>query len=115
MKLFYGILFGILGQIGSFLQFQCSYKYGWMEKYMWLILILGMPVTLFYIKSTHNLIMAYDGDLWPSRLIGFGIGVIVFLLMSFFLFKESLSLKTLICLILAVSIISIQIFWKTSE
>jgi hypothetical protein len=112
MKLFYGILYGIFGQIGSFLQFQCSFKYGWMQKWPWLILLFGVPVTWLYIKSTHNLILAYDGSLWPSRLIGFGIGVVVFIIMSTLLFKESISIKTLVCLLLALTIISIQIFWK---
>ena len=31
-KIIIGILFGILGQIGTFLQLQGAYKYGWYEK-----------------------------------------------------------------------------------
>ena len=38
--------------------------------------------------SVKYLVTAYDGQIWPSRLIGFGIGVIVFGLMSHWLFKE---------------------------
>jgi hypothetical protein len=112
MKLLHGILFGILGQIGSFLQFQCSFKYGWMDKFPWLILLLGMPITWLYVKSTHNLIAAFEGSMWPSRVIGFGIGVIVFMLMSTILFKESITPKTFICILLAIVIIMIQIFYK---
>jgi multidrug transporter EmrE-like cation transporter len=53
-----------------------------------------------------------DGQLWPSRLIGFGIGIIVFVALSWVLFKEPVTLKTLTCLLLAASILLVQIFWK---
>jgi multidrug transporter EmrE-like cation transporter len=55
---------------------------------------------------------AYNGEIWPSRLIGFGIGIIVFSLMSYFLFKEPFTAKTVVCLFLAVLIILVQVFWK---
>ncbi len=47
-----------------------------------------------------------------SRLIGFGIGVVVFSLMSHWLFKEPLTPKTLVCLGLGSLIVLIQILWK---
>jgi multidrug transporter EmrE-like cation transporter len=49
---------------------------------------------------------------WPGRLIGFGIGVIVFTIMSWLLFKEHPTPKTLVCLGLAFTIVILQIFWK---
>ena len=54
----------------------------------------------------------FDGNMWPSRLIGFATGAIVFTAMSWVWFREPLSLKTLICLGLAVCIMLIQLFWK---
>jgi hypothetical protein len=65
-----------------------------------------------YIQSVESFVEHFDGELWPSRLIGFGIGIIVFALMSYFLFNETISLKTFLCLILACGILGIQIFWK---
>jgi hypothetical protein len=62
--------------------------------------------------SVKHFIAAYDGQIWPSRLIGFGIGVVVFSLMSHWLFKEPFTLKTLICLGLGSLIVLIQILWK---
>ena len=73
---------------------------------------MGVPISLLFIHSVRNFVDAYDGQIWPSRLIGFGIGVIVFTVMSHYLFKEPISLKTLTCLGLGVLIILIQIFWK---
>ena len=111
-KLLQGIFYGILGQVLSFLQLQGSIKYGWFQKYPILVLLSALPSTWLYIKSVEHLVAWGDGQLWPSRLIGFGIGIIVFALMSFFLFNEAINLKTFVCLILACGILGIQLFWK---
>lgn len=111
-RLLAGIFYGIFGQVLSFLQLQGSIKYGWFQKYPIIVLLTALPSTWFYIKSVENLVAWGDGQLWPSRLIGFGIGIIIFVTLSMILFKEPLTLKTLICLMLAATILLIQIFWK---
>ena len=111
-NLLYGILYGICGQVISFMQLQGSIKYGWFQKYPILILLSALPSTWLYIKSVDNLVIWGDGQLWPSRLIGFGVGIIVFYIMSLTLFGETLSLKTISCLLLAIAIIAVQLFWK---
>jgi hypothetical protein len=111
-RLLLGILWGILGQVFSFLQLQGSVKYNWFQKYPIILLLSAVPAMWFYVKSVEHLVFWGDGQLWPSRLIGFGIGIVVFVLLSWLLFKEPLSLKTIICLLLAASILLIQIFWK---
>jgi hypothetical protein len=112
MNLIKGMLWGLLGQIFSFMQLQGSVKYGWFVKYPILILLSSIPAAWFYIKSVEHLVTAFDGQLWPSRLIGFGIGIVVFVSLSILLFKEPITIKTLVCLGLALSILGIQIFWK---
>jgi len=111
-RLLLGIFFGILGQVFSFMQLQGSIKYGWYQKYPIVILLSSIPAAWFYIKSVENLVGWADGELWPSRLIGFGIGIVIFVILSLTLFKEPLTLKTLTCLMLAASILLVQIFWK---
>ena len=111
-RLLTGIVYGILGQVLSFLQLQGSIKYGWYTKYPIIVLLSSIPATWFYLKSVEALVLLFDGQLWPSRLIGFGIGIVVFISLSVILFKEPVSLKTLVCLMLALSILSIQLFWK---
>jgi len=111
-RLLQGIIYGIFGQVLSFLQLQGSIKYGWFQKYPILVLLSALPTTWIYIKSVEHLVEWSDGQLWPSRLIGFGIGIIVFVGLSMILFKEPLTLKTLTCLMLAASILLVQIFWK---
>jgi len=112
MNLFKGFFFGVLGQIFSFLQLQGSVKFGWYEKYPIIILLSSIPAAWFYIKSVEGFVNYFDGQLWPSRLIGFGIGIVVFVTLSIILFKEPLTPKTLICLLLAATILGIQILWK---
>jgi hypothetical protein len=111
-RLLAGIFYGIFGQVLSFMQLQGSIKYGWFQKYPIIVLLSALPSTWLYIKSVENLVAWGDGQLWPSRLIGFGIGIIIFVTLSMILFKEPLTLKTLTCLMLAASILLVQIFWK---
>ena len=112
MNIIYGILFGLLGQIGSYLQLQGAMKLGWFPKYFWPVLLMSVPLSWFYIKSVEYFVAAFDGQLWPSRLIGFGLGITVFSIMSHYMFKEPFSPKTLVCIGLGLTIIGIQILWK---
>ena len=112
MNLLYGIIWGLLGQVGSFMQFQGAIKYNWNQKYFWLLLLTSVPVGYFYMKSVERFVAAFNGEIWPSRLIGFGLGITVFTILSSFLFKEPFTLKTLVCLALGVAIIAIQVLWK---
>jgi len=112
MNIIYGILYGLIAQIGSFIQLQGAIRYGWYQKYFWLVLISSIPLSWLYIKSVEHIILAFDGQLWPSRLIGFGLGIMVFSVMSHYLFKEPFSPKTLVCIGLGLTIIALQIFWK---
>ena len=111
-KILLGIIFGAIGQVGTFLQLQGSYKYGWYEKYQWLVILVSVPLGWIYIKSVNSFIEGFGGQIWPSRLVGFGIGVIVFTMMSHFLFKEPLNLKNGLCLLLGFTIVAIQLFVK---
>jgi hypothetical protein len=112
MEIIYGIMYGLLGQIGSFMQLQGAMKLGWYPKYFWPVLLMSVPLSWLYIKSVEHFVAAFDGQLWPSRLIGFGLGITIFSIMSHFLFKEPLTPKTLVCIGLGVTIILIQILWK---
>ena len=112
MNIIYGILYGLIAQIGSFIQLQGAIRYGWYQKYFWLVLISSIPLSWLYIKSVEHIILAFDGQLWPSRLIGFGLGIMVFSVMSHYMFKEPFSPKTLVCIGLGLTIIALQIFWK---
>jgi multidrug transporter EmrE-like cation transporter len=105
-------LYGFIAQIGTFIQLQGNAKYNWIDKYPVLLLSAGIPLSWMYIQSVKHFILAYNGQIWPSRLIGFGIGIIVFSTMSYLMFKEPFTLKTFLSLTLALGIILIQVFIK---
>lgn len=112
MQLLKGFIFGLIAQILTFFQLQGQIKYEWFKNNPLVIALIGVPISLLFMYSVRNFVAAYDGQIWPSRLIGFGIGVVVFTVMSHYLFNEPLTPKTLTCLSLGVIIILIQIFWK---
>ena len=105
-------MYGLLGQVGSFMQLQGAMKLGWFPKYFWPVLLMSVPLSWLYIKSVEHFLAAFDGQLWPSRLIGFGLGITIFSIMSHFMFKEPLTPKTLVCVGLGLIIIAIQVIWK---
>ena len=111
-KLLIGVLYGVIAQILTFLQLQGNIKYGWFQKYPVIMLLAAMPISYLFIKSVENFVAAYNGEIWPSRLIGFGIGVIIFTLMSKIMFGEPFTSKTAVCLALGTAIVLIQILWK---
>lgn len=112
MKLFYGILIGVLAHIFSFFQLQGQFKVSFLKENIWAVVALGIPISYLFVYSVRFMVSAYDGQIWPSRLIGFSIGTIIFTLLSTFIFNEPLNSKTFICIILSISILLIQIFWK---
>jgi hypothetical protein len=112
MQLLKGFIFGILAQIITFLQLQGQLKIEWVKNNMWFGVLMGLPISFLFMMSVKNFVGAFDGEIWPSRLIGFGIGVVVFTVMSHYMFKEPVTPKTLVCLGLGTLIVLIQILWK---
>ena len=112
MNLIYGIIYGLIAQIGSYMQLQGAMKLGWYPKYFWPVLFMSIPLSWLYLKSVEHFVAAFDGQLWPSRLIGFGLGITIFSIMSHYLFKEPFTPKTIVCIGLGLTIIGIQILWK---
>ena len=111
-RILVGIMWGVIAQITTFVQLQGQMRYTWLKNNIWFGALMGIPISLMFMTSVKNFVLAYDGQIWPSRLIGFGIGVVVFTAMSHFLFKEPLTPKTLLCLFLGLCIILVQVLWK---
>ena len=112
MNLFYGILFFFLAHGAAFLQLNGQFKWEWFAKHEWIIALFGVPMSFFYIWGTKYTVMAMDGLLWPSRFIGFGIGIIIYAILVNLIFGEGFSTKTIISILLSLILIAIQAFWK---
>lgn len=65
-----------------------------------------------FINATALVAQHYDGLIWPGRFIGFSMGITSFAFLTWLLMGEGITTKTTICVILALAIICIQIFWK---
>jgi hypothetical protein len=107
-----GVLYGVMGQVLSFLQLQAGIKWGWNTKFGWALVLLGLPISWSFMHSVKNFILAANGEIYLSRLAGFSVGIIVFAIMGWLLFKESINMKNGVCLLLSLIIILIQLFWK---
>ena len=73
-----GVLWGVVGQVLSFIQLQAGIKWGWTQKYGILLMFLGLPISWAFMKSVQNFIVAFDGEIYPSRILGFAVGIIIF-------------------------------------
>ena len=111
-NLLIGMLFGFLAQIATFYQLQGPLKFEWFRNHYWLTVLMGIPISMLFMYSVKNMVIAFDGQMWPSRLIGFSIGAIVFSWLSWAIFNEPITMKTFICLVLALGILLVQLFVK---
>lgn len=102
----------VVTQILAYLQLQSQFFWTWAKDHPILMSLLGFPISIGLIYFTKFCAVAFEGQTWPGRLIGFSVGAIVFALMSHYIMNEPFTLKTTTCLILAFLILLIQIFIK---
>ena len=110
-KLFISILLLIVGNILAWFQLQGQFlKAEFMSifKSPYFIMLMGVPISYLFWTATR---LSYEhfGFTWNIRMIGFGMGTLVFGIMSYLFLKEIPTMKTIVCLLLALSIILIQV------
>lgn len=110
--LFLGIGLFTIGQITVWFQTNGQFISPWIKNNPFIMSLIGIPISLTYIWATTYIVEYYNGELWPSRLIGFATGILSFSFLTYIYLGEGLSLKTLITLILAIAIVLIQVFYK---
>jgi len=111
-KLVTGTLLFLLGQTLVWYQINGQFLSEWIKKNPLIISLLGVPISYVYIVATDHLVTAFDGELWPQRLIGFSMGMISFAFLTWFHLNQAITLKTATTLALAFTIVLIQVFWK---
>jgi hypothetical protein len=112
MNLIYGILFFIGGHIIAWFQLNSQFKWDWAKEHEWIMAAIGIPCSFFYIWGTKYTVEGMDGLLWPTRFIGFGIGMLVYALLVGHFFSEGITTKTFVSLALSILLITINVFWK---
>jgi hypothetical protein len=75
---------------------------------MWFMSLMGVPISMLFWYTTK---FGYEGfgALWPVRFMGFAISMLTFPLMTWLYLGETITLKTLITIILAIIIMLLQL------
>jgi hypothetical protein len=75
-------------------------------------MFLGVPITWAFMEATRYAVSGFGGQFWPGRFTSFVAGIIVFTVMTYVFKEEAVNLKTGVSLLLALSLILVQLFWK---
>lgn len=102
----------LVGQIMVWYQINGQFLSRWIKEHPWTMAMLGIPISYIYIYATYYTVQAFDGNLWPQRLIGFSMGMFSFAILTYIHLNETLTPKTLVTLGLATLIVLIQVLWK---
>lgn len=100
----------VLAQILIWFQTYGQFKWEWLGKHTWFLLLSGIPITYLWLVGTRVGMDVFDGKAWPLRFVGFCSGIIVFAFLSKMVLGEDITYKTMVSLVLCLVIILIQLF-----
>ena len=107
------IILFFAGQTLIWIQTNGQFLWKWFDKNpIILSIVFGTIISYMFILATKHVVGYFDGLLWPGRFIGFGTGMIAFSILTYLIMGEGITTKTLISLILATTLVALQIFWK---
>lgn len=111
-KLLLGILWFTLGHIAVFFQLNGQFKWDWFKQNEFILACGGLVISFFYIWGTKYTVEGFGGLLWPTRFVGFAIGISTYAIGVSYFFKEGITTKTFVSLLVCILLILIQVFWK---
>ena len=112
-KLFIGVGWFIIAHIAVFFQLNGQFKWYWFKNNEWILASSGLIISFFYIWGTKYTVEGFGGLLWPARFIGFSVGMVVYAFGVSYFFKEGITNKTFVSLLLCVALVAIQVLWRT--
>jgi hypothetical protein len=112
-KLLLGIICFFIGQIIVWFITNAQFFNKWAANHPWFMaIVLSGPTTYLFLMGTKYIAEHFDGQLWPGRFIGFGLGTVAFAILTYIIMNESINEKTFVSILLATTLVSLQIFWK---
>lgn len=103
----------VVAQALAWFQLNGQFIWRWCKDHPWLMIILpSVPISFFYLYATKYQVEGFQGEMWPSRFMSFGIGIIVFSILVWLLNNEPINTKTLVSIGIAVMLLSVQVLWK---
>ena len=100
----------ILNNILIWYQLNSQLVWDWAKstKSMWIMSILGIPISLLFWLATKWGYIGF-GNLWAVRFMGFATSMLTFPVMTWLYLGEAITLKTLITILLALIIMILQL------
>ena len=95
-------------QIFVWFQLNAQVRWDWFKDNYWLMSLVGVPISYALMYSTKYGYIGF-GELWPIRLMGFAVGMVIFPIITYMVLGEGITLKTGISLGLAVIIMLLQL------
>ena len=102
----------LLVQTITWFQLNGQFFSSWFRNNVFLLCLVGIPISWLYIEATRYGFIAFEGLVWPGRLLGFASGMFTFAICASVFLGEGLTTKTIGSLILATILTFIQVFWK---
>ena len=112
MSIILRIIFFLLAHLVTWFQLNGQFLWGWFRENTLILALLGIPISYLYIWGTKHTVQYFDGTMWPARFIGFGVGIVIYAILVGIFFNEGINLKTFVSLLLSLTLICIQVFWK---
>jgi len=106
-KLLIAMSVSFVGHLLAWFHMQGQFKYEW-AKSIWWVILGGVPISLCFYYGTRWY-YEYFQNYWYVRPIGFGMGTLVFAIMTWLILGESPDTRTWICMLLSIVIIIIQL------
>ena len=104
-ELLIGILAFTAAHILTFFQLNGQFTWEWFKSNEFLVAASGVIISFFYIWGTKYTVNGFEGLLWPARFIGFGVGMVIYAFMVSYFFKEGITIKTFVSLLLSLILI----------
>jgi hypothetical protein len=102
----------LVGQILVWIQVNGPLIWEWAKTWRWALMLLGVPITWLFMEATSHVVQGFGGMFWPGRFMSFTAGIFIFTVMTYLFRDEAINMKTAISLLLAFSLILVQLFWK---
>lgn len=106
------ILLYIIGQTAVWFQHNWQFKDPSKSPTWWGWYIVAIPLTWVFLMATKTGVQGFGGNLWPNRFIGFTVGMLTYILLTQHYFNEPVTPKIFVQILLAFSILGVQLLWK---
>ena len=106
------ILLFLVVQVITWFQLNGQFFSSWAKNNVFILCLMCIPISWLYIEATKMGFIAFEGLIWPGRLLGFAAGMLTFAVCANVFMGEGLTTKTVVSLVLATALTLIQVFWR---